>query len=104
MLEYTEKDIKIDYDICDLPPISGVNVKVKYYIHKRTGARILFLLNSDDNKSFYIAQRTLPENDKGIPHIIEHMIMASATKINSENIYTELSKRSLCNIKRFIIV
>ena len=55
MLEYTEKDIKIDYDICDLPPISGVNVKVKYYIHKRTGARILFLLNSDDNKSFYIA-------------------------------------------------
>ena len=97
MLEYTEKDIKIDYDICDLPPISGVNVKVKYYIHKRTGARILFLLNSDDNKSFYIAQRTLPENDKGIPHIIEHMIMASATKINSENIYTELSKRSLCN-------
>lgn len=60
MLEYTEKDIKIDYDICDLPPISGVNVKVKYYIHKRTGARILFLLNSDDNKSFILHKERYP--------------------------------------------
>ncbi len=97
MVNLVETKIANSFEYREIGKIDRVNVDAHYFIHKSTGARILFLLNEDINKSFYVAQRTLPENNKGIPHIIEHSIMSSSSMLGGANIYTELSKRSLCN-------
>lgn len=97
MVSIVETKIANSFEYREIGEIDKVNVNGHYFIHKSTGARILFLLKEDINKSFYVAQRTLPENNKGIPHIIEHSIMSSSAMLGGANIYTELSKRSLCN-------
>ena len=40
--------------------------------HEKSGARLLYLANSDDNKVFSISFRTPPYDDTGVAHILEH--------------------------------
>lgn len=97
MNEFEKQEIRKNYQQKKIESVKKVDVDIQYYIHIKTGARLLFLLNSDENKSFYIAQRTLPKDNKGIPHIIEHTIMSSSSMLNDRNIYSELSRNTLCN-------
>ncbi|MFW5837818.1 MAG: hypothetical protein ACOCVM_07395, partial [Desulfovibrionaceae bacterium] len=41
------------------------------YAHNKTGARVLVMENSDENKVFNIALRTPPADSTGLPHILE---------------------------------
>lgn len=40
--------------------------------HIKSGARLLYLANDDDNKVFSISFRTPPADDTGVAHILEH--------------------------------
>lgn len=60
-----------------------------------SGAKLVNVKNNDDNKVFYIAFRTPPENDKGIPHIIEHSVLCGSEKFRVKDPFNELSKSSL---------
>ena len=53
----------------DLGDIKSTGYLLK---HKKTGARIMCILNDDNNKVFYVGFRTPPEDSTGVPHIIEH--------------------------------
>ena len=61
----------------------------------RSGAKLVNIKNSDENKVFYIGFRTPPENDKGIPHIIEHSVLCGSEKYRVKDPFNELSKSSL---------
>lgn len=65
------------------------------YEHEKTGARVAILSNDDDNKAFYIGFRTTPENEKGIPHIIEHSVLCGSKKFPIKDPFVELAKGSL---------
>ena len=43
--------------------------------HKKSGARVCIISNEDDNKVFSIGFKTPPEDETGVPHIIEHHVM-----------------------------
>ena len=64
------------------------------YEHK-SGAKIVFMKNDDDNRVFSITFRTLPENNKGIAHIIEHSVLCGSRKYPVKDPFNELSKGSL---------
>ena len=38
--------------------------------HEKSGARLLYLQNKDDNKVFSISFRTPPEDDTGVPILL----------------------------------
>ena len=63
--------------------------------HKKTGARIAVVSNEDDNKVFYIGFRTTPEDDTGVPHIIEHTTLCGSEKFPVKDPFVELVKGSL---------
>lgn len=86
-----------DYELLEKRGIPDIHATEMYFRHKKTGARVLFLQNDDKNKSFYIAFRTLANNNKGIPHILEHTILSGSKKYPGVNTFSELSKHSLCN-------
>lgn len=48
--------------------------------HKKSGARVLLLVNDDNNKVFNIGFRTPPADDTGVPHIIEHTVLCGSKK------------------------
>ena len=63
--------------------------------HKKSGARIAILSNNDDNKVFYIGFRTPPEDEMGVPHIIEHTTLCGSKKFPVKDPFIELAKGSL---------
>ena len=62
--------------------------------HKKSGARICVLSNSDENKVFCAGFRTTPENSTGVPHIIEHSVL-NGSKISHRDPFMQLAKGSL---------
>ncbi|MEE1249229.1 MAG: insulinase family protein [Lachnospiraceae bacterium] len=63
--------------------------------HKKSGARISVISNDDENKVFYVAFRTPPEDNTGVPHIIEHTVLCSSKKFPVKDPFVELVKGSL---------
>ena len=56
------------------------------FVHKKTGAKLLVMKNSDKNRGFSIKFNTPADNDKGINHIIEHSVLGGSKKYPSNNI------------------
>ena len=45
---------------------------VRLYRHDKTGAEVISVVNSDENKTFGAVLRTPVDDSKGVPHILEH--------------------------------
>ena len=63
--------------------------------HKKSGARVLVLENSDENKVFSIGFRTPPEDSTGVPHILEHSVLCGSKNFPVKDPFVELVKGSL---------
>lgn len=63
--------------------------------HVKSGARLLYLGNNDDNKVFSIAFRTPPSDDTGVPHIMEHSALCGSRKYPLKEPFVDLVKGSL---------
>ena len=63
--------------------------------HRKTGARIALIPSEDDNKVFYIAFRTPPEDSTGVAHIIEHTVLCGSRDFPVKDPFIELVKGSL---------
>ena len=61
----------------DLPDVNGTG----YYLrHNKSGARVVWVENEDDNKVFSIAFRTPPTDSTGVAHIIEHTVLCGSER------------------------
>ncbi len=63
--------------------------------HKKTGAKVFLISNDDDNKVFFIGFRTPPDDDTGLPHILEHSVLCGSDKFPLKDPFVELVKGSL---------
>lgn len=63
--------------------------------HAKSGARLLYLRNSDDNKVFCITMRTPPVDDCGTPHIMEHSVLGGSERYPLKEPFVTLMKSSL---------
>ena len=63
--------------------------------HKKTKARLFLVSNDDENKVFCIGFRTPPDNDCGLPHILEHSVLCGSDKFPLKDPFVELVKGSL---------
>ncbi len=75
--------------------VPELNATVRYYIHKRTGARLLSVINDDENKVFSINFRTPPKDLTGVAHILEHCVLGGSEKYPVKEPFVELLKGSL---------
>src|SRR6266508_6996958 len=75
--------------------IPEINAVAKLYVHKRTGARLLSVVNDDKNKVFSINFRTPPKDATGVPHILEHSVLNGSEKYPVKEPFVELLKGSL---------
>lgn len=84
-----------NYQLCyqdELSDISGRGVVLK---HKKSGARVCLVQNSDNNKVFLVGFRTPPSDSTGVPHIIEHTVLCGSKKFPVKDPFIDLAKGSL---------
>lgn len=84
-----------EYEILDEHRVEDVQSDGFILRHKKSGTRIAILSNNDDNKVFYIGFRTPPEDETGVPHIIEHTTLCGSKKFPVKDPFIELAKGSL---------
>lgn len=84
-----------EYEILDEHRVEDVQSDGFILRHKKSGARITILSNNDDNKVFYIGFKTPPEDETGVPHIIEHTTLCGSKKFPVKDPFIELAKGSL---------
>ena len=65
------------------------------YTHAKSGARLCWLERADENKSFCAAFRTLPYDDSGVFHILEHSVLCGSAQFPVKEPFVELMKGSL---------
>ena len=65
------------------------------FVHEKTGLELAWLRRNGENKTFGIAFETLPENDTGVFHILEHSTLCGSQKYPVKEPFVELMKSSM---------
>ncbi|RQW03962.1 peptidase, partial [candidate division KSB1 bacterium] len=75
--------------------VQEVNATCLLFEHTQSGARLLKIAADDDNKTFSIAFKTVPESDAGTPHIMEHSVLNGSKNFPVKSPFDVLAKGSL---------
>lgn len=70
-------------------------VRAHHLRHDASGAELLALLNDDPNLTFVAGFQTLPNDDTGVAHILEHMVLAGSERFPLKDPFFEMIKGSL---------
>src|SRR5260370_7162095 len=75
--------------------LAEINSTARFYRHGRTGAELLSLVNTDENKVFGVSFATLPSDSTGVAHILEHSVLCGSRKYPVKEPFVDLMKSSL---------
>ena len=75
-----------------LPEIGADMWRMEYV---KNGAGLIWLDRPDDNKTFSIAFKTIPQDDTGVFHILEHSVLNGSEKYPVKEPFVELLKSSM---------
>ena len=66
------------------------------YEHNKLKTKLIYVNNpSDNNNCLAINFKTLPENNKGVAHILEHLATCGSEKYEIRDPFMKMVKRSL---------
>lgn len=83
------------FELLESREIKEIKSTAHRYRHPKSGADLLYLENDDTNKVFNIAFKTIPEDDTGCPHILEHSVLNGSRSYPAKGTFMELIKGSL---------
>ena len=83
------------YQMIEERPLKDIDSTGYLLKHKKSGARVVYIENKDDNKVFYIGFRTPPKDSTGVPHILEHSVLCGSKEFPAKDPFVELAKGSL---------
>ncbi len=76
-------------------PVPEIQATAYEAVHERTGARVMHVHCRDTENLYAITFRTPPPDSTGVPHILEHAVLAGSTSYPVRDAFMELSKSSL---------
>ena len=90
-----EKDRMHGFTVTRIRDIAEIEGRLVEMEHDRTGARIVWADNGEENKLFSVGFRTLPEDNTGVFHILEHSVLCGSDKFPVKEPFVELLKTSM---------
>lgn len=76
----------------ELPELKA---RLHEYRHEKTGASLIWLERPEQNKTFSVSFKTIPEDDSGVFHILEHCVLGGSKKYAVREPFAELMKSSV---------
>ena len=70
------------------------NAEIVSMEHEKSGAKLLYIANKDIDKAVNVFFRTSGENDKGIPHVFEHITLSGSGKYPNSNLFDQIAGSS----------
>jgi Zn-dependent M16 (insulinase) family peptidase len=91
---------KIDgFVVRRIEPLENLRGRAIELVHESTAARILHLHNNDSENLFSVTFPTPPPDDTGVPHILEHSVLAGSRRYRVKDPFFEMVK---CSMATFI--
>lgn len=88
-------DERFGFVIRRVEQIPEIRVTAYEIAHTRTGARLLHLHCRDRENLFSIGFRTPPRDSTGVPHILEHAVLAGSEHYPLKDVFNELLRGTL---------
>ena len=76
-------------------PLPELKATLHRFTYQKNGADTIWLERDDDNKSFSIAFKTVPQDSTGVFHILEHSVLNGSEKYPLREPFVDLLKSSL---------
>jgi hypothetical protein len=86
---------KHGFELIESREIKEIKTTAHRYKHQKSGAELIHYACEDNNKVFMIAFKTIPEDNTGCPHILEHSVLNGSKNFPSKNTFMELIKGSM---------
>ena len=88
-------DVIHGFAVLENRPLPEIGAVMRRMEHTKSGARLIWLDRPDDNKTFSIAFKTIPQDDTGVFHILEHSVLNGSEKYPVKEPFVELLKSSM---------
>lgn len=75
--------------------IEDIHSTAMIFKHVKSGAKLIYIQNQDENKVFSISFRTLVHDNTGVNHIIEHSVLCGSEKYPVKDPFLIMTKQSL---------
>jgi Zn-dependent M16 (insulinase) family peptidase len=83
------------FETVDVRYIESLNVRLEHYRHTKTGAEHFHLASDRDENVFMVSLRTMPEDSRGVAHILEHTALCGSEKYPVRDPFFMMTRRSL---------
>ena len=83
------------FTVTALRPIPGKDSVMVQMLYEKTGTELVWVKSKEPNKLFGIAFKTIPEDDTGVFHILEHSVLCGSAKFPVKEPFVELLKSSM---------
>ena len=88
-------DLIKGFRVLRVEPIPAVRLTAYEIEHIKTGAKVLHLHSFDRENLYAIGFRTPPADSTGLPHILEHSVLAGSEKYPLKDAFKELARASM---------
>lgn len=95
MINLEEGNLYFGFRLQKVSEIKDIDSIGYLFFHEKSGARLFYIKNQDDNKVFFVSFKTPPENNCGTAHIMEHSVLCGSKKYPLKDPFNELAKGSL---------
>lgn len=76
-------------------PVASLDGELYTLVHEKTRAQLLYLDRADENRTFAICFKTLPEDDTGVFHILEHSVLNGSRRFPVKEPFVSLLQSSM---------
>lgn len=83
------------FQLIETREIEEIDGQGKWFYHEASGVTVLALQNQDPHKVFSVTFMTLPEDNKGAAHIVEHTVCCASQKYPLKETFMAASQGSI---------
>ena len=83
------------FTVTALRPIPDQDAQLVQMVYEKTGTELVWVKSSECNKLFSISFKTIPTDDTGVFHILEHSVLCGSDKYPVKEPFVELLKSSM---------
>lgn len=91
----TVNDKICGFEVERIRPLAELSGELVEMTHTKTGLKLVWIKRNEENKTFGIAFQTLPFDDTGVFHILEHSVLCGSKKYPVKEPFVELLKTSM---------
>ncbi len=83
------------FTLTGIREVPGTDAVLVQMVYDKTGTELCWYKSQESNKLFSIAFKTIPEDDTGVFHILEHSVLCGSDKYPVKEPFVELLKSSM---------